>query len=190
LINQSIDSKPPGAFNILRTTLKTAGVQGIYSGCQTLAISNALKSGVRFVSFEAATRNLNNIFEPCARSGTSSTNPWINLGAGLCAGVTESILVVTPGEYLKTVVIHDASLGGRLGHRSIVNIVSHTIHQNGFFSLWRGVVPVVCKQGTNSAVRFTTFGALRNKLRQTWPETMNEAASTFIAGAGSGVITV
>lgn len=186
----TIGERPPGSFAILRATFRTAGIQGIYSGCQTLALSNALKSGVRFVSFEAAKRNLNKIFDLNATSGTNCNNPWISLGAGLCAGVTESILVVTPGEYIKTVVIHDASLGGRLGHQSLFKITRHTIHQNGVLSLWRGVVPVVCKQGTNSAVRFTTFGALRDKIRQTWPENLSESASTFIAGAGSGVVTV
>lgn len=104
--------------------------------------------------------------------------------------MTESVLVVTPGEYLKTVVIHDAAMGGRLGQQSLFQIIGQAVRQNGVLSLWRGLVPVVCKQGTNSAVRFTTFGVMRDKLRQTWPEKMSDSASTFIAGAGSGVITV
>jgi solute carrier family 25 citrate transporter 1 len=49
---------------------------------------------------------------------------------------------------------------------------------------------VLCKQGTNSAVRFTTFGALRDRLRNAWPEAMGGTTATMIAGAGSGVITV
>jgi solute carrier family 25 citrate transporter 1 len=49
---------------------------------------------------------------------------------------------------------------------------------------------VLCKQGTNSAVRFSTFGALRDKLRDKWPDAMGGTTATMIAGAGSGVITV
>ena len=56
--------------------------------------------------------------------------------------------------------------------------------------MWRGLTPVLCKQGTNSAVRFTTFGALRDALREKWPTAMKGTTSTMLAGAGSGVVTV
>lgn len=69
-------------------------------------------------------------------------------------------------------------------------MIAQTVRQEGVFSLWRGLTPVLCKQGTNSAVRFTTFGALRDRLRDTWPERMAGTTATMLAGAGSGVVTV
>jgi solute carrier family 25 citrate transporter 1 len=59
-------------------------------------------------------------------------------------------------------------------------------------AFWRGLAPVVCKQGTNSAVRFSTFGALGDLLRKSDTIRTNASPSvvTFAAGAGSGVVTV
>lgn len=150
-----------------------------------------MKSGIRFFSFESAKRALTPYFEPATgQSAATARNPWLNLSAGLCAGATESILVVTPGESLKTRVIHDSASGGQLSKLPLTRIVAQTVAQDGLFSLWRGLTPVLCKQGTNSAVRFTTFGALRDKLRDTWPEQMGGTTATMLAGAGSGVVTV
>jgi solute carrier family 25 citrate transporter 1 len=178
---------PASSIAILRSTIQNPGVKGIYAGCQTLATSNALKSGIRFFSFETAKRSLAPFFGP---ADTLTRNPWLDLTAGLCAGATESILVVTPGESLKTRVIHDAASGGRLSKLPLSRIVAQTVRQHGLLSLWRGFIPVLCKQGTNSAVRFTTFGALRDRLRNVWPDTMGGTTATMIAGAGSGVVTV
>lgn len=92
---------------------------------------------------------------------------------------------------MKTRVIHDASSGsGHLGRMSIAQLIKHTVRQDGVLALWRGVTPVICKQGTNSAVRFTTFGALKDKLQGSYSGVLTPATATMIAGAGSGVITV
>lgn len=165
-------------------------MRGIYAGCQTLAMSNALKSGVRFFSFEKAKSLLTPYLgRSVAKSGKVSQSPWLNIVAGLCAGATESVLVVTPGESLKTRVIHDSASGGNLSKLSVPRLISHIVRQEGIFSLWRGLTPVVCKQGTNSAVRFTTFGTIRDKLRDVDPK-MNTTTATMLAGAASGIITV
>jgi len=185
LETRSLGRPATSSLAILRDTVPKSN---IYAGCQTLAISNALKSGIRFFSFESAKRALTPYFG--GASGGAARNPWLNLSAGLCAGATESIFVVTPGESLKTRVIHDSANGGRLGKMSLPQIVAQTVKADGVLSLWRGLTPVLCKQGTNSAVRFTTFGALREGLRERWPEAMAGTTSTMLAGAGSGVVTV
>jgi solute carrier family 25 citrate transporter 1 len=66
------------------------------------------------------------------------------------------------------------------------------LRTEGIFSFWRGLAPVVCKQGTNSAVRFSTFSAFGDLLRKsdTVRKNASPSAVTFAAGAGSGVITV
>lgn len=100
------------------------------------------------------------------------------------------MLVVTPGESLKTRVIHDASSGGNLGKQSLPRIVSEVVKREGVLSLWKGLTPVLCKQGTNSAVRFATFNEIRDRLKIAWPEKMGGTTATLVAGAGSGVLTV
>jgi hypothetical protein len=39
-------------ISILRTTLKTKGITGLYSGCTALIVGNSVKAGVRFVSYD------------------------------------------------------------------------------------------------------------------------------------------
>ncbi|THY73410.1 tricarboxylate transport protein [Aureobasidium pullulans] len=174
--------KPSSSLTILRSTIANHGLSNVYSGCQTLATSNAIKSGVRFFSFETSKRYLTRV--------SDKNNTSINVAAGLCAGVTESMLVVTPGESLKTRVIHDASSGGNLGKQPLPGIVSEVVKREGVLSLWKGLTPVLCKQGTNSAVRFATFNEIRDRLKIAWPEKMGGTTATLVAGAGSGVLTV
>lgn len=50
-----IETKTPqkeGPITILRETLKTKGVIGLYSGCTALVVGNATKAGVRFVAYD------------------------------------------------------------------------------------------------------------------------------------------
>lgn len=44
--------KREGPIAIIKETLKTKGVVGLYSGCGALVIGNAAKAGVRFVTYD------------------------------------------------------------------------------------------------------------------------------------------
>lgn len=150
-------------------------------------MSNMAKSGIRFLGFETARSNLPILFP----SLTSS--PLLSVYAGLFAGVSESVLVVTPGEAVKTRIVNAAASGQSKGAQlSTIQLVSRMLRQEGILSFWRGLAPVVCKQGTNSAVRFSTFSAFGDALRKsdTIKANASPSAVTFAAGAGSGVVTV
>lgn len=117
----------------------------------------------------------------------------LNATAGLCAGVAESVLVVTPGEAVKTRIVNAAATTpSKQLQVSTVQVVREMLQQSGVNAFWRGLGPVLCKQGTNSAVRFSTFGAFKDLLNKS--DTARAHASqfvvTFTAGAGSGVVTV
>jgi len=117
----------------------------------------------------------------------------LNVYSGLCAGVAESILVVTPGEAVKTRIVNAAANGQAKGaSASPTQVIASMLRQNGILAFWRGLSPVLCKQGTNSAVRFSTFGAFKDLLNKSEVARANASQSvlTFTAGAGSGVVTV
>ena len=44
--------KKQSAIEIIKETLKTKGITGLYSGCTALIVGNAAKAGVRFVSYD------------------------------------------------------------------------------------------------------------------------------------------
>jgi solute carrier family 25 citrate transporter 1 len=57
-------------------------------------------------------------------------------------------------------------------------------------ALWRGLGPVLGKQGTNSAVRFGTYGVLQEWVGRRWPGVKGGVGGTVVVGAVSGVVTV
>ncbi|KAK6213169.1 mitochondrial tricarboxylate transporter [Colletotrichum tabaci] len=189
---------PPGSLSILRDTLARSGVRGVYSGVQALAASNAAKSGIRFLAFETTRSRLDALAGRAPVPGNGHQRQpraaWINVVSGLAAGVAESIAVVTPGEAIKTKMIHDASSdgvgGGRFAGRGLLGAVGVLVREEGPRGLWRGLTPVLCKQGTNSAVRFTTFAMLQERVAVWWPALDGSVGSTLVLGGISGVFTV
>jgi solute carrier family 25 citrate transporter 1 len=143
-----------------------------------LIASNTAKGGIRFFSFETSKRMLEQVLGPNTASG--------NVLAGLSAGVAESVLVVTPAEVIKTQAI-DMSTAG-LKRRGTLSIAERVVRAEGLLGLWRGLGPVLCKQGTNSAVRFASFGMIRDRVSKAMP-TLDKTYSTLLAGALSGVVT-
>lgn len=106
-----------------------------------------------------------------------------NIMAGLCAGVAESVLVLTPGENIKTRLIDDAA-GARV-YKSTTHVVRSMFTIEGPMSYFRGVWPVTLKQSSNAMVRFTSYNLLSSALSPytgVWTGVM--------AGSSAGVATV
>ncbi|KAH7323046.1 mitochondrial carrier protein [Stachybotrys elegans] len=85
-------------------------------------------------------------------------------------------------------MIHTASATGK--SPSFTGAVSTLVRQEGVRGLWSGLTPVLCKQGTNSAVRFTTFAVLQERVASWWPSSKQGILSTLVIGGISGVFTV
>lgn len=149
-----------------------------------------MKSSIRFFAFESSKDSLNKFFPKSeSNKGTAKGRPWINVIAGLSAGVAESLAVVTPGEALKTRLVEDAACRG--GRKSGTReMVSRIVRKEGVRALWKGAIPVMSKQATNSAVRFTTFGILQEQIAKKWPGLEKKVSTTLAIGAMSGVVTV
>lgn len=153
-----------------------------YAGCTTLIIGNSLKAGIRFVAYDAYKNMLSN--EDGSISGPATVI------AGFGAGVTESLLAVTPFESIKTQLIDDRKspnprYGGFLhGSRLIAQ-------EKGIRGFFQGFVPTTARQAANSAVRFSSYTSLR-QLAQSYvaPGEKLGAISTFGIGGMAGIITV
>ncbi|KAI9623025.1 hypothetical protein KEM48_009642 [Puccinia striiformis f. sp. tritici PST-130] len=93
-----------------------------------------------------------------------------SLLAGLGAGMCEAIIAVTPSETIKTKLI---------------------VKTEGLPGIYRGLFPVMMRQGANSAVRFSTYSSLKALFQgnvrsgQQLPSFM-----TFVIGGVAGVVTV
>lgn len=110
--------------------------------------------------------------------------------AGFGAGATESLLAVTPFESIKTQLIDDRkSANPRMrGFLHGSRIIAQEKGVRGFF---QGFVPTTARQAANSAVRFSSYTALK-QMAQSYvtPGEKLGAASTFGLGGLAGIITV
>ncbi|KAF9433902.1 hypothetical protein BGZ76_008828 [Entomortierella beljakovae] len=173
---------PRGPIEILVTTVRTQGVAAVYTGLSAMVIGNTAKAGVRFFSFEQ--------FKHLLRDSEGKTTGVRSVLAGLGAGMTEAILVVTPSETIKTKLIQDGN-SPNPKYRGLVHGVKTIVKAEGFGGVYRGVVPVMARQGANSAVRFGVYSSLTDLLKaRLAPGESMPATYTFGIGAVAGIVTV
>ncbi|KAI0033494.1 mitochondrial tricarboxylate transporter [Vararia minispora EC-137] len=174
--------KKEGPLTIVRNTLKVQGVKGLYSGCSALVVGNSIKAGVRFVSYD--------YFKSGLADSEGKVSPARSLLAGLGAGVMESIFAVTPSETIKTKLIDDAKRPNPQ-YRGLVHGTVQIVKQEGIFGIYRGLFPVMMRQGANSAVRFTTYTTLKQAVQsRARPGQSLPTSVTFGIGAIAGLVTV
>ncbi|KAG0262829.1 hypothetical protein BG011_009660 [Mortierella polycephala] len=171
-----------GPIDVLTTTVRTQGITAIYRGLSALVIGTAAKAGVRFFAFDQ--------FRDMLKDSEGKTTGARSVLAGLGAGMTEAILVVTPTETIKTKLIHDGNQT-QPKYRGLVHGVRSIIQAEGFGGIYRGVIPVMARQGANSAVRFGVYSSLSDftKSRRTQGGQL-PTSYTFGIGALAGIVTV
>jgi len=153
-----------------------------YAGCTTLIIGNSLKAGIRFVAFDQYKALLQDV------DGNISGPRTVIAGFG--AGVTESLLAVTPFESIKTTLIDDRkSANPRM--RGFLHAVPIIARERGLRGFFQGFVPTTARQAANSATRFGSYTFLK-QLAQSYitPGEKLGTLSTFGIGGIAGLITV
>jgi len=154
----------------------------LYSGCGALVSGNALKAAVRFVSYER--------YKSLLADPEGKLSPPRSILAGLAAGMTEAILAVTPSETIKTKLIDD-SKQPQPRFRGLVHGTTMIVREEGFRGIYRGLFPVMLRQGANSAVRFTSYSTLKQFVQgNARPGQKLSSGLTFAIGGVAGLITV
>jgi len=172
--------EPP--LTIIRETLRSQGLRGLYAGCTTLIVGTSVKAGVRFVSYDK--------FKQALADKDGKVSAARSLLAGLGAGMTEAIVAVTPTETIKTKLIDDAKRP-QPRYRGLFHGTATIVKEEGLRGIYRGLFPVMMRQGANSAVRFTTYTTLKQfvQSRTRAGETLPSSV-TFGMGAIAGLVTV
>ncbi|KAH8175162.1 mitochondrial carrier protein [Sarocladium implicatum] len=153
-----------------------------YAGCTTLIIGNSAKAGIRFVAFDQYKKLL-------ADEDGKLSGPKTVL-AGFGAGVTESLLAVTPTESIKTTLIDDRK-SGKPRMRGFLHAVPIIARERGLRGFFQGLVPTTARQAANSAVRFSSYTFLKQMAESyTAPGEKLGAVGTFAMGGLAGIITV
>ena len=153
-----------------------------YAGCTTLIIGNSIKAGVRFVAFDAYKNML-------ADADGKVSGPR-TVVAGFGAGITESLLAVTPFESIKTQLIDDQ----KRAHprmRGFLHGSALIAREKGIRGFFQGFVPTTARQAANSAVRFSTYTWIKQFAESyVAPGEKLGMISTFGIGSLAGIVTV
>ncbi|KAF4982108.1 hypothetical protein FZEAL_2214 [Fusarium zealandicum] len=153
-----------------------------YAGCTTLIIGNSAKAGIRFMAFDQYKALL------ADESGKLSGPRTVLAGFG--AGVTESLLAVTPTESIKTTLIDDRK-SGKPRMRGFLHAVPIIARERGLRGFFQGFVPTTARQAANSATRFGSYTFLKQLAESyTAPGEKLGAVGTFGIGGLAGLITV
>ncbi|KAJ1723926.1 hypothetical protein LPJ53_001781 [Coemansia erecta] len=165
----------------LRHTVQTDGALGLYRGLTPMLLGNALKAGVRFLTYDSIKQRLR------SDHNGNLTMPRMML-AGLLAGVVEGASVVAPTEAIKTRLIRDHCLprDRRIYSGGALQCLGETWRQR---ALWRGVGPVMARQGANSCVRFATYDSMKQALVRATERPVT-GAQAFMLGMCAGIVTV
>lgn len=140
---------------------------GLYKGLGAVLTGIIPKMAIRFTSFEAYKQMLSD-----KESGIVTGKATFL--AGLAAGVTEAVAVVTPMEVIKIrLQAQHHSMADPLDipkYRNAAHALYTVVREEGFGALYRGVSLTALRQGTNQAVNFTAYTYFKEWLKAFQPQ--------------------
>jgi solute carrier family 25 citrate transporter 1 len=140
---------------------------GLYKGLGAVLTGIVPKMAIRFTSFEYYKQVL-------AHKQTGVVSGQSLFLAGLAAGVTEAVAVVTPMEVVKIrLQAQHHSMADPLDvpkYRNAAHALYTIVKEEGAGALYRGVSLTALRQGSNQAVNFTAYTYFKEWLYQWQPE--------------------
>lgn len=139
---------------------------GLYKGLGAVLTGIIPKMAIRFTSFESYKQML-------ADKSTGVVTGRATFMAGLAAGVTEAVAVVTPMEVIKIrLQAQHHSLADPLDipkYRNAAHALYTVVKEEGVGALYRGVSLTALRQGSNQAVNFTAYTYFKEALLRYQP---------------------
>ncbi|KLJ06262.1 hypothetical protein EMPG_10303 [Blastomyces silverae] len=180
--------KPRGFVATGREIVRRETALGLYKGLGAVLSGIVPKMAIRFTSYGWYKQALSN-------KETGHLSGSANMLAGLAAGVTEAVAVVTPMEVIKIrLQAQQHSLADPLDtpkYRSAPHALLTVVREEGFGALYRGVSLTALRQGTNQAANFTAYTELKALLQKWQPEYSTKelpSYQTMIIGLISGAM--
>ncbi|KAK4215747.1 mitochondrial carrier domain-containing protein [Rhypophila decipiens] len=140
---------------------------GLYKGLGAVLTGIVPKMAIRFTSFEWYKQLL-------ANKETHVVSGQALFFAGLAAGVTEAVAVVTPMEVIKIrLQAQYHSMADPLDipkYRNAAHALYTVVKEEGFGALYRGVSLTALRQGSNQAVNFTAYTYFKKWLNEYQPQ--------------------
>lgn len=151
-------AKPPGFIKTGMNIVQKETFLSLYKGLGAVVIGIVPKMGIRFSSYEIYRNYLKD-----ASGGISTGNIFM---AGVGAGITEAVFVVTPMEVVKIrLQAQHHSMADPLNtpkYRNAPHAAYLIVKEEGFKTLYRGVSLTAARQATNQGVNFTVYSSLKS----------------------------
>lgn len=160
-------TKPRGFIATGALIVRRETPLALYKGLGAVLSGIVPKMAFRFASFEKYKGWL-------ADKETGKTSVGNIFIAGLGAGVTEAVMVVTPMEVVKIrLQAQQHSLADPLEaprYRNAGHAVYKIVREEGFSTLYRGVTLTALRQATNQGANFTAYQELKKFAHNLQPE--------------------
>ncbi|KAK3368737.1 mitochondrial carrier domain-containing protein [Podospora didyma] len=149
---------------------------GLYKGLGAVMTGIVPKMAIRFSSFEWYKTLL-------ADRQTGVVSGKATFLAGLAAGVTEAVLVVTPMEVIKIrLQAQFHSMADPLDipkYRNAAHALYTVVKEEGFGAVYRGVSLTALRQGSNQAVNFTAYSYFKEWLHRWQPQLEGQGLPSY-----------
>eukprot|EP00934_Nitzschia_sp_Nitz4_P003496 Nitzschia sp. Nitz4//scaffold129_size63868//57626//58744//NITZ4_006207-RA/size63868-processed-gene-0.64-mRNA-1//1//CDS//3329534929//3486//frame0 len=179
-------SAPLGPWGTAKRIVQREGFFALYKGLTAVYMGIVPKMAIRFLSFEQYKDALN-AYTPLGRSTTATFT------AGLAAGLTEAVLIVTPAEVCKIRMqsqYHSMADPAQMQHRKYKNVFQTAftiVREEGLGALYKGVVPTMLRQGCNQAVNFTGYNLIKQQVVKYQEKELAPYQSLVIGGFSGGM---
>jgi solute carrier family 25 citrate transporter 1 len=175
------NKKYNGILDCVKKTVKERGVLGLYRGLSVLLYGSIPKSAARFGAFEFVKGKI------AGPNGQLTSGQ--KLYAGLCAGVCEAVLAVTPMETIKVKFINDQRSADPK-FKGFFHGVRQIVKSEGIGGIYKGVTPTILKQGSNQAMRFYVVETCKEWYQGGDPKKHVPKYMVGIFGAFAGLVSV
>ncbi|KAK1234235.1 Mitochondrial succinate-fumarate transporter [Marasmius sp. AFHP31] len=159
-------TKPRGFFATGAYIVRRETPLALYKGLGAVLSGIVPKMAIRFASFEA--------YKGWLADETGKTSVGNIFIAGLGAGTTEAVAVVTPMEVVKIrLQAQQHSLADPLEtprYRNAAHAVYTIVREEGISTLYRGVSLTALRQATNQGANFTVYQEVKKLAHRLQPE--------------------
>lgn len=138
-------------LELVKTIATTQGLRGFWKGNSVNILRTAPFKAVNFCAFDTYRKQLLRL------SGNEETSNTERFVAGAAAGVTATVMCL-PLDTIRTKLV--ARGGEALG--GVVGAFQHVIRTEGFFSLYKGLVPSILSMAPAAAVFYGVYDMLKS----------------------------
>ncbi|KAA8528275.1 hypothetical protein F0562_035630 [Nyssa sinensis] len=138
-------------FELIKTIAASQGLRGFWKGNLVNILRTAPFKAVNFCAYDTYRKQLLKI------SGNEETTNFERFLAGAAGGVTATVLCL-PLDTIRTKIV--APGGEALG--GVIGVFHHIIQTEGFFSLYKGLLPSIISMAPSGAVFYGVYDILKS----------------------------